>query len=105
MKLALPPKVWVEPLQWMAPELFTLRPKHNKKSDIYSLGITFWEIVARQIPYQGAAERGVVQDSSQRWRTRRNSRRLSQTIIHAYYKLVGKVILPNVLIPMPLLLI
>ena len=44
-------------LQWMAPELFTLRPKHNKKSDIYSLGITFWEIVARQIPYQGARTR------------------------------------------------
>jgi serine/threonine protein kinase len=43
-------------LQWMAPELFKLRPSHTKKSDIYSLGITFWEVAARQIPYAGAAD-------------------------------------------------
>jgi serine/threonine protein kinase len=43
-------------LCWMAPELFALRPSHTKKSDIYSLGMTLWELAARKIPYEGANE-------------------------------------------------
>ncbi len=43
-------------IAWMAPELFK-RKAYTKKSDIYSLGITFWELAARRIPYsQGVQE-------------------------------------------------
>ena len=38
-------------VQWMAPELFKRRAVFTQKADIYSLGITFWELAARQIPY------------------------------------------------------
>jgi WD40 repeat protein len=38
-------------LAWMAPELFNKKPA-SKKSDIYSMGMTFFEIVARRIPFQ-----------------------------------------------------
>ena len=40
-------------VQWMAPELFKLRPVYSQKSDIYSLGITFWELSSRKLPYIG----------------------------------------------------
>ena len=40
-------------VQWMAPELFKLKPVYTKKSDIYSLGITFWELATRKLPYIG----------------------------------------------------
>jgi len=43
-------------LAWMAPELFSLRPKYAKESDVYSYGIILWELAARKIPYQGAAD-------------------------------------------------
>jgi len=38
-------------VQWMAPELFKRKAVYTQKSDIYSLGITFWELAARKIPY------------------------------------------------------
>jgi len=41
-------------LAWMAPELFSLRPKFSTKSDIYAFGMIMWEIAARKIPYQDA---------------------------------------------------
>jgi tRNA A-37 threonylcarbamoyl transferase component Bud32 len=37
--------------QWMAPELFKRKAVYTQKSDIYSLGITFWELASRKIPY------------------------------------------------------
>ena len=39
-------------LQWMAPELFAPKATYTQKADIYSLGITFWELAARKIPYK-----------------------------------------------------
>ena len=36
---------------WMAPELGFLGAVCTKKSDIYSLGITFWELASRQIAF------------------------------------------------------
>lgn len=39
-------------LQWMAPELSNTDEGCNFASDIYSLGITFWEISTRKIPFQ-----------------------------------------------------
>jgi len=36
---------------WMAPELFERTGKYTQKSDIYSLGMVFWEIAARALPF------------------------------------------------------
>jgi len=38
-------------IMWMSPELFKRQSKHTKQSDIYALGMTFWEIASRKIPY------------------------------------------------------
>jgi serine/threonine protein kinase len=48
-------------LAWTAPELFCLRPTPTKQSDIYSLGITMWEVATQQLPYAGA-EPSVIRD-------------------------------------------
>lgn len=40
-------------LQWMAPELFSLRPKYSKSADIFGYAVILWEIASRNIPYQG----------------------------------------------------
>ncbi|CAF1389530.1 unnamed protein product, partial [Rotaria sordida] len=37
-------------LQWTAPEILRLK-KHTNKSDVYSLGIVYWELAANEIPY------------------------------------------------------
>ena len=42
----------VGPLKWMAPEAIKARV-YGKKTDIWSYGVTVWEIVARQDPYAG----------------------------------------------------
>ncbi len=42
-------------IPWMAPELFSRRAVFSKKSDIYSLGMTFWELASRAIPFKDAA--------------------------------------------------
>lgn len=41
-------------LAWMAPELFSTRPKFSVKSDIYSFGMIMWEVASRDTPYRGA---------------------------------------------------
>ena len=41
-------------VRWMAPELFSPPTVYTQKSDIYSLGMTLWELVSRQIPFQNA---------------------------------------------------
>jgi serine/threonine protein kinase len=40
-------------MRWSAPETFGDKPKWTPKSDIYSLGLTFYEIAARKIPFEG----------------------------------------------------
>jgi serine/threonine protein kinase len=47
-------------LAWTAPELFTLKPVHTKQSDVYSLGITIWEVASRKLPYAEAPP-GIIQ--------------------------------------------
>lgn len=46
-------KVHADPgsVRWQAPELLELRPKHTKETDIYSLGMIFWELASRELPY------------------------------------------------------
>lgn len=41
---------------YMAPELDDIQPVYTEKSDIYALGIVFWEISARKTPYK---EKGI----------------------------------------------
>ncbi|KAG0258924.1 hypothetical protein DFQ27_004392, partial [Actinomortierella ambigua] len=33
-------------IRWMAPELFSTKPKYSSKSDIYALGVVMWEMAA-----------------------------------------------------------
>lgn len=42
---------------WMAPELLSPPGKYTFKSDIYSLGVTFWELGARRTPFSNLANR------------------------------------------------
>ncbi|CAF4650118.1 unnamed protein product, partial [Rotaria sp. Silwood2] len=37
-------------LKWAAPEILRLQ-RHTDKSDVYSLGIVYWELAAYEIPY------------------------------------------------------
>jgi len=45
---------------WMAPELFKRRSKFTNKADIYSLGVLFWEIAARKVPFADASTQEVL---------------------------------------------
>ena len=40
-------------LAWMAPELFSRKPKYTKASDVYSFAMILWEIASGEVPYQG----------------------------------------------------
>ncbi|KAF8926274.1 hypothetical protein BGZ47_002827, partial [Haplosporangium gracile] len=41
-------------LRWMAPELFSDKPKYSSKSDMYALGMVMWEMAANcTVPFQG----------------------------------------------------
>ncbi|CAF1391596.1 unnamed protein product [Didymodactylos carnosus] len=44
--------------QWMAPEIFSMK-KYTDKSDVYSLGTVFWELVSGEIPYHDAQESAI----------------------------------------------
>jgi serine/threonine protein kinase len=48
-------------LAWMAPELFKRRAVYTAKSDIYSLGVTLWELAARKNPFSDAHNPGLIQ--------------------------------------------
>lgn len=52
-RTALKTKQDVGTTRWMAPELFRIdgEPTYTYKCDIFSLGITFWEVAARKLPY------------------------------------------------------
>ena len=39
-------------VRWGAPETFDYPPQWTDKADIYSLGITFYEIASRRIPFE-----------------------------------------------------
>jgi serine/threonine protein kinase len=45
---------------WMSPELFRRNAKYTQKSDIYSMGVTFWEIVSRKVPFGDAQDPAII---------------------------------------------
>lgn len=45
-------------LKWAAPEVLKDRPA-RAKSDVYSYGVVVWEIISRQLPWQGVSPDGV----------------------------------------------
>ena len=47
-------------LQWMAPELFKRKAVYAKEADIYSFGITLWELVARKTPFEDAQNQALI---------------------------------------------
>lgn len=47
-------------LAWTAPELFTPKTVYTQKADIYSFGITIWEVASRQLPFADAATPALV---------------------------------------------
>ena len=50
-------------VQWMAPELFKRGTKKSELSDIYALGMTLWELAARDIPFKdGDGNEAVIVD-------------------------------------------
>ena len=42
----------LESPRWGAPETLDYPPKWTTAADIYSLGLVFYEIVAREVPYK-----------------------------------------------------
>ncbi len=40
---------------WMAPELFDMGASCTAETDVYAVGIVFWEIISRKLPYEAAA--------------------------------------------------
>jgi ankyrin repeat protein len=44
----------VDALAWKAPELFTDGCEYTPECDIYSLGMTLWELVSRKLPFADA---------------------------------------------------
>lgn len=47
-------------LAWMAPELFNRKPRYSTASDIYSMGVVFWELASRKIPFNDAADASLI---------------------------------------------
>ena len=47
-------------LAWMAPELFSLQAVCSKETDIYSFGMTLWELASREIPFKDAQNRDLI---------------------------------------------
>ena len=40
-------------VQYMAPELFKLKPLYATASDVYALGMVAWELASGEVPYDG----------------------------------------------------
>jgi len=38
-------------MRWMAPECHKEVPLFNEKTDIYAMGMVFWEIATREVPF------------------------------------------------------
>ena len=45
---------------WKAPELFISHTQHTKQSDVYSLGIVFWELATERIPWDEYADDSII---------------------------------------------
>ncbi len=49
-------------LAWMAPELLKAKVAYTAKADVYSLGITFWELASRKVPFSDAKSPEAIQN-------------------------------------------
>ena len=47
-------------LRWMAPELFSPRAVLTRKSDVYSLGFTLWELATRKLPFESTSSNELI---------------------------------------------
>lgn len=54
-----------EEMAYMAPELFIFRAKPDERSDVYSLGILLYEMLAGEKPFSGETENEMLQRHSQ----------------------------------------
>ena len=45
---------------WKAPELFTVHNRHTKQSDVYSLGIVFWELATSRKPWDEYDDESII---------------------------------------------
>ncbi len=43
-------------VRWQAPETIGSKPQWTTKADVYSLGMTLWEIAAQQVPFNDIAD-------------------------------------------------
>ena len=50
-------------ISWKAPELLSLKGRHSTKTDVYALGIVFWEIATRCTPYEDNYDEDVIRTS------------------------------------------
>ena len=51
------------PLRWMAPESFLKSPpSFTPQTDVWSFGITMWEVLEETEPYQGVNETQVIRE-------------------------------------------
>jgi len=70
---------------WMAPELFDFGTKYTKHADIYSLGMVFWEIASRAMPFAGAYNQAVLMD----WVKRGMHERIPKDTPEEFAKLIS----------------
>jgi len=47
-------------LEWMAPELFQKKVEYSTQTDMYSFGVTLWEIASRKLPFDGEDSNRVI---------------------------------------------
>jgi hypothetical protein len=45
---------------WKAPELLTSRSRHTKQTDVYSLGIVFWELATERKPWDEYEDEAII---------------------------------------------
>jgi len=53
----------VNSISWMAPELFSAKPKYSTASDMYAYGMTIWEMFFELSPFQETVNQSILQNA------------------------------------------